>query len=110
MFDWLASLDSYGIFLVTCALLLILALALSIWKSRWRSTRLALQNPPTDDELAEVEALRIAGSFRLSGRTSAPARHFEGTPFPLEGKGGAGATGCYEPTFIESWRDRQSDG
>ena len=34
MFDWLASLDSFGIFLVTCALLLILALGLSIWKSR----------------------------------------------------------------------------
>ncbi|MDA8020862.1 MAG: hypothetical protein MPN21_25785, partial [Thermoanaerobaculia bacterium] len=93
---------------LTSVLLFVLTIVVPTGMWWHRSRRLKRQNLPTEDELAEVEALRVPGSFRLSGRTSAPARHYEGTAFPLEGNGSAGSTGCHEPTFTESWRDRRS--
>ena len=74
---------------------------------RWRDWKLSRTDPPTADELDAVREARMPGAFRLAGRDSAAARHFETDNPPLPKYGGS--SGCYEPTFVDTWRERRTD-
>ena len=93
--------------LVLAAVLAVLVVAWSTLTAWRRDRSLARLDPPTAKELEAVRELRLAGAFRLPGRASAVARHFELPQQPAEGAS-RGGRGCYEPDLIESWRDRRS--
>ena len=109
MFDWILDANHIDAMVLGFVLLLAGVVAWSAFQAHRRAQRLSEADPPTDDELAEVRALRLAGPFRMPGRTSAAARHFEETSRQID-RQSRGGPGCYEPPFVETWRDRRSDG
>lgn len=93
------------------ALLLAGTLAL-IWgtlrlRSWWRARQLSRQDPPTEEELEEIEALRRSGSFGLSGPRSAAARHFGQYQGRGQRRGQGGARSNHEARVVDSWRHRR---
>jgi hypothetical protein len=108
MADWFTHPGFGGALILASACIVAFAVVRTLFTSWRRSERLAKLDPPTEEELEEVRALRLAGPFQLPGRSSAPARHFERSWRILEGASRDGGRGCYEPTLVESWRDRRS--
>lgn len=109
MVDWILNANYIDGLVLGFVLLLAGVVAWSAHQAQRRARRLSEEDPPTAEELAEVEALRLAGPFHLPGRTSAAARHFEETDHQVD-RGSRGGPGCYEPPFVDSWRDQRSRG
>lgn len=110
MYDWLLRFDPVPILIVGAVLVLAVVLLGELVRSALRDRRLEQHDPPTREELEEIEALRRAGGFHLGGRGSAAARHFEGRRLQRGGANREGSRGTYEPYLTESWRDERSGG
>lgn len=107
MDEWFSHSGFTVALIIASVCVLAFAVVWTVFRSWRRSQRLSKLDPPTERELEEVRALRLAGPFHLPGRSSAPARHFEQSWQSLED--GTRGGGCYEPKFVESWRDRRSE-
>lgn len=106
MAHWILDFGTLDGLALAFVLLLASCVAWSVLASEVRARRLSRLDPPTAEELDEARALRVAGRFRLPGRESASARHFEATLGEVDRS--SGGPGCYEPPMVDTWRDRRS--
>ena len=99
-----------GAIVVTAALYVIIELV--VFEVRWRKGELAAGDPPTAEELAEIEELRRPGVLHLGGRDSAVARHFE-APIrqnPISRFGGGQTVGSPQSSaVVRRWRDERTE-
>ena len=80
------------------------AVCIFLWRV-WRNWRLSRMDPPTQEELEAVEEMRRTGTFHLSGRSSAVARHFENSTKTDSDRNYGGTRNLHEATVVDSWRD-----
>ena len=98
--------DVYALMWLTSGMAIVALIAIECARV-WRDWQLSRLDPPSADELDAIREAFYPGSFRLAGRDSAAARHFETDSPPLPTYGGS--SGCYEPTFVDTWRERRTD-
>ena len=84
----------------------------TVVETAFRNHRLSTQDPPSDEELEEVEALCRPGVLSLGGRDSAAARHFEApirqNPHSRFG-GGQTVNSPQSPAVVRRWRDSRTE-
>ena len=81
----------------------------AIYHRAWlRARRLASIDPPTAEELAEIEELLgRPGSFSISGPSSASARHFASYQGRGQRLGQGGARSNHEARIVDAWHHRR---
>ena len=111
--DTLLTLMLYGCSAVLVAGALYVIIELVAFNLRSRKRELAAGDPPTTEELAEIEELRRPGVLNLGGRESAAARHFEAPvrQNPLSRFGGGSTVDSPQSSaVIRRWRDDRTEG
>ena len=71
----------------------------------WRNWRLSRIDPPTKEELEEIEKMMRTGSYRLRGSSSAVSRHFGHSTKTDSDRNYGGTRNLHEATVVDSWRD-----